>query len=198
MSDIMKERERSFEAEYFRKQDAKLLEKLRERAAFEDVAQALADKLRIDEAELLQRVVDLGLTRETGPALLLAPLVQVAWAEGRVTERERRVIFELAENRGIAPGSPPHARLEAWLRERPSDALFDAALEVLRVAASVMPPVEREERLREVMESCKRVAEVSGRGLGEMLGAKGWVSTEEAEVLEAIEARLRAAPAPRK
>ena len=33
MADLMKERERGFETDYFRKQDAKLLEKMREHAA---------------------------------------------------------------------------------------------------------------------------------------------------------------------
>jgi tellurite resistance protein len=194
MSDIFKERERAFEAEYIRKQDALLLAKMRERAALQEVARALADKLRVDDAELLQRVADLGLDRETGPAILLAPLVQVAWAEGEVTEREREVIFEIAASRGVGPGSPPYAQLEAWLKRRPADALFETAMEVLKVAATVLPPQEREERLRDVIGACKRVAEASGGGLAKLLGMGSSVSSDETAVLDSITAKLRAAP----
>jgi tellurite resistance protein len=197
MSDILKARERAFEADFFHKQDAKLLAKMRERAALQEVAQALAEKLRIEDAELLKRVADLGLDRETGHAILLAPLVQVAWAEGEVTERERGVIFEIAAGRGVAPGSPAHVRLEAWLRQRPADTLFETALEVMKVAASVLPPEEREERVRGVVDACKRVAEASGGGLARLLGMGGAVSSDEAGVLEAITAQLRSAPRPR-
>ena len=198
MSDILKGRERAFEADFFRKQDAKLLAKMRESAALQEVAQALAEKLRVDDAELLKRVADLGLNRETGHAILLAPLVQVAWAEGEVTERERGVIFEIAASRGVEPGSPAHAQLDTWLRQRPADALFETALEVMKVAASVLPPEEREERIRGIVDACKRVAEASGGGLARLLGMGGAVSGDEASVLEAITAQLRSAPRPRR
>jgi tellurite resistance protein len=197
MSDIFKQRERGLEAEYIRKQDARLLAKMRERAALQEVAQALAEKLRVDDAELLERVADLGLDRETGPAILLAPLVQVAWAEGEVTEREREVVFEIAASRGVEPGSPPHAQLESWLRSRPADALFETAIEVMKVAAAVLPPSEREERIHGIVAACKRVAEASGGGLAKLLGMGSGVSGDEAAVLEAIATKLRAAPQPR-
>ena len=49
----------------------------------------LAVKLQIDDPALLRRIMALGVTLDTGAAFLLAPLVQVAWAEGGVTDRER-------------------------------------------------------------------------------------------------------------
>jgi hypothetical protein len=194
MKDAFKDRERGFEADYFRKQDEKLLEKMRERASLQDVAQALADKLRVDDAELLRRVVDLGLTRETGAAILLAPLIQVAWAGGGVTDREREVVLELAASRGIGHGSAPHAQLEAWLRQRPSNALFETAMEVMKAGLALLTPEERDERNRGIVEACRRVAEASGGGLAKLLGMGSGVSGEELAVLDAITTRLRAEP----
>ena len=89
MKDLLKDRERGAEADHFRREDAKLLEKMRARAQVGEIATALAAKLRIDDAELLRRVADLGLDQETGPAILLAPLVQVAWA-GEASPRPSR------------------------------------------------------------------------------------------------------------
>jgi hypothetical protein len=190
--EIFKDRERAFEADYFRKQDEKLLEKMREKAALQEVAQALAEKLRVDDQELLQRVAALGLTRDTGAAILLAPLVQVAWAEGAVTEREREVLFEIAASRGVERGSPPGEQLEAWLRERPPDALFDTAMAILKTGIALLEPAERDERIRDIAEGCRRVADASGGGLAKLIGIGSGVSGEEASVLDAITAKLRA------
>ena len=195
MSDILKDRERAFDADYFRKQDEKLLAKMREQAALQDVAQALADKLRVDDKELVDRIVALGIHRENGPAMLLMPLIQVAWADGGVSDAEREVVLGTARERGVEPGTPAYRQLEDWLRKRPSDDLFDAALEVWKAAASVLPASERDERIRHVVGACRRVAEASGGGLAKLLGmTSAAVSQDEAAVLEAITAKLRSAP----
>lgn len=192
--DIFKERERSLEEEYFRKQDAKLLEKLRERDRLEAIATALAEKLQADDPALLRRVLDLGATAETGPAFLLAPLVQVAWAEGKVTDAEREEVLRIAEERGIEAGSAAHAQIEAWLRARPPDEVFDVALAALKVGLSVLPPDERAERVKRIVDGCREVAQASG-GLSRLLGFASGVSTEEESMLEAITATFRQ-PAP--
>lgn len=192
MKDIFKERERGFEADYFRKLDEKLLAKMRERASLQEVAQALAEKLRVEDAELLRRAVDLGLTLENGAAILLAPLVQVAWAGGGVTDREREVVFEVAASRGVGPGSPAHAQLEAWLLERPPDALFETAMEVIKAGLALLTPEERDGRHREIVDVCSRVADASGGGLAKLLGMGSGVSGEEMAVLDAITTKLRA------
>src|SRR5262249_8440243 len=165
LADVLKDREHGFETDYFNKQDAKLIEKIRERAHLQEVAVALAEKLSVDEPALLERCVRLGLTRETGAALLLAPLVQMAWADGEVTPREREVLLGLAAARGVVAGTPPYDLVLAWLRERPAADVFDTALDVLRVGFAVLPPAERDERIDALLEACDRVAEAS-RGLG--------------------------------
>jgi hypothetical protein len=188
--DVFKERERSFEEEYFRKHDAKLIAKLRERGRLEEISEALALKLQIDSPELLRRIMALGVTVETGPAFLLAPLVQVAWAEDVVTDRERATVLRLAKERGIEPTSPAYAQLDAWLSQRPVDALFDAAIEAIKSGLSVLTPEERADRIRRIVDACRQVADASG-GLSRLVGLGG-VSNEEEELLDGMAARLRA------
>jgi len=191
MKDLLKERGRGEEADYFSRADAKLIEKIRERALVGEIAKALAAKLRVDDAELVRRVTDLGLSQETGPAILLAPLVQVAWAEGRVTDAERALVLELAASRGVTAGTPVHDKLLEWLRERPSDALFETAMEVMRVGFSVLAPQERDEHIQALVAACRRVAAASGGGLAQLLGIRDGVSGEEDMVLDAIATKLR-------
>ena len=189
--DIFQERERGMEAAYFREQDAKLIQKLRETAKLEEIATALAEKLRVDSPELLQQIRELGATRDTGSAFLLATLVQVAWAEGKVSDRERDTVLRLAAARGVESGSPAHAQLLEWLRERPSDALFDAALAVIKVGLSILPPAEREERVSRIVQACHEVAEASGGGLARVLGLASGIQSEEESLLDTITTTLR-------
>lgn len=188
--DIFKERERSLEEEYFRKHEAKLLEKLRERAKLEEIGEALAVKLQIDDPALLRRIMDLGVTLDTGPAFLLSPLVQVAWGEGEVTDREREKVLRIATERGIATSSPAYAQLQAWLRKRPADAIFEAAIEAIKTGLSVLTPAERAERIKQIVDACREVASASG-GLGRMLGLGSGVSSDEESILDAMGAKLR-------
>ena len=189
--DIFQERERGIEAQWARQHDEELIRKLRARAKLEEISALLARKLRVEDPALRKRLLDLGITHETGPALFVAPLVQIAWADGDVTDRERDAIFGIGALRGMAAGTPPHACVLEWLRKRPSDAVFDAAVDVIRVGISVLPEVEREQRVATFEESFRRVAEASGGGIRRALGLRRAVSTKEEAVIAKITAALR-------
>ena len=188
---IFSEREQAMEANYFRQQDAKLLEKLRQRAPLDEIAGALRDKLQIDNPELLQRVRDVGITPDTAAAFFIAPLVQVAWAEGKVSKLEREAVIRLAHARGVADGSPAEAQLLDWLKVRPSDALFQAAVDILKYSFAVLPAEERDERIRAVVHACHEVAAASGGELARLLGLGDGVSSTEASILDTITKTLR-------
>ena len=191
-NEIFKDRERANEAAYFRQEEARLLESLRKRAPLEEIAKALGEKLQVDNPELLERVRLLGLKPETAPALLLAPLVQVAWAEGEVTNKEADTVLRLIQHRGIEADTPAYGQVINWLENRPSDELFDTAVEVIKYGFSVLPDAEKEERIKKIVEACNEVAEASGGGLVKVLGLGSGVSGVEAQTLDTITSTLRA------
>jgi hypothetical protein len=193
--DMFRARERALEETYFHARDDRLLRGLRARAGFGELAEALKEKLAIDDPALLGRIRDLGLTSQTGAALLVAPLAQVAWAEGVVTDRERASVLELAASRGIEPGSPAAAQVGAWLDERPPEALFDVALESIHAGLSVLPPDERDESVRRAIEACRHVAMASG-GFLALFGYAGQISRREARLIERIASALRSSARP--
>src|SRR6476619_5108459 len=166
---IFGDREKAMEESYFRKEDARLLEQLRKKAPLDDIALALGQKLEVDSPELLQRVRDAGISLDTAAALLVAPLIQVAWAEGSVSRAEHDTVLRLARERGIATDSPAYAQLESWLHERPSDEIFDTGIAVIKHGFSVLPDGERNERIKMVLDACNEVAEASGTSLGFLL-----------------------------
>ena len=188
---FMGDREKALEDSYFRQQEARLLEKLRQGATLDEIAVALRDKLQVDNPELLARAREAGVTPETAPAFFLAPLVQVAWAEGKVGRHERDTVLRLAQDRGVASGTPAHDQLVTWLEQRPSDALFDAALDVIRAGFDVLPHAERDERIERIVHACREVAQGSGSEIARLLGLGDGVSGSEESVMGTIEARLR-------
>jgi uncharacterized tellurite resistance protein B-like protein len=191
--DILHDRERAEEAVYFAQQDAKLIEKLRARAKLSEVANALAEKLQVDNPALLERIAKLGVTLDTGAAFILAPLVEIAWADGNVSNAERNSIVRLAAERGVAPGSADLNQLLAWLANRPPDALFQAALEAIKVGLSVLTREEAQQRVTKMIEACEEVARSAG-GLARLLHLHSGVSSQEQSVINEIRARLTAEP----
>lgn len=192
-NELFKDRERANEAAYFRQQDAKLLDSLRARAPLDEIARAIGEKLQVDNPELLERVRQLGLNPEATPALFVAPLVQVAWAEGNISRDEQDAVLRLALSRGIEADSPPYNQILEWLAVRPSDATFDTAVETLKYGFAVLPEAERDDRIKRLVEACHEVAAASGGGLAALLGLGSSVSDVEASMLDSITSMLRSA-----
>src|ERR671935_25267 len=99
--DMLRERGRSLEDDYFRKKDRELIQKLQKAAASQTDQQALAKSIGINDPALLAELEDLGFMPETVPLLPLVPVLRVAWAEGGVSDAERNLLVRLARSRGI-------------------------------------------------------------------------------------------------
>jgi hypothetical protein len=190
---IFDEREHAMEANYFRQQDAKLIEKLRQNAMLDEIAVALRDKLEIDNPQLLLRARELGITADTAAAFFLAPLVQVAWAGTPAGKDEREAVLRLARTRGIEETSPAFAQLVDWLKAKPADALFDTAIETIKSGFGVLPPVEAEERIEALVRACRAVAAASGSVAVQVieLGRAGEASSAKSAMVQTIAAKLR-------
>lgn len=92
----------------------------------------------------------------------LVPLVKVAWAEGRITRRERELIFMAAEKMGIAAGSPSHDRLSGWLEFHPTDDFYFHSLNRLNSYWANLPDDEKSLRRLDLY----RTASISPKPLG--------------------------------
>jgi hypothetical protein len=137
------------------------------------------------DTEILDDLKDLGYSQEVVALIHLVPLLQVAWAEDKVTNRERELILETARLRGIDKDSASYARLAEWLQTRPSDDFFERTLRVISALVDQMPSEERKNQKRELLAYSTKVAETSG-GLLSTLGLSNKVSDKEREVLESI------------
>jgi hypothetical protein len=100
--DIFQKRGMYLEEEYFRKKEFELLEKLKA------VFQKKVDKESIRKAT--------GVTNEQ-------VLVEIAWADGDLSESEARSVLAAGEKQGIRPGTRPYRMLEDRLHKGPDPEL---------------------------------------------------------------------------
>jgi hypothetical protein len=163
--DIFAEREHWLEEEYFRKKNQELIEKLHRRQAREAEGQQIAQTINVSDQDVIEALQDLGYTSETVHLLYFIPLVQVAWSEGGVADRERATILKVAETHGVAPFSLAHQQLTEWLTIKPSEQFFEDNLRAIRVNFESLPPEQRDLRRRELIDSCNQIASIVEGGI---------------------------------
>lgn len=90
------------------------------------------------------------------------PLVQVAWADGRVSKRERQMIFDSIAHFGIEMTSENIAKLAEWLELQPDDAFFQQSLENLGFQLADKENDALQTTKYEIISRCTLVADASG------------------------------------
>ena len=98
----------------------------------------------------------------TDDHLKLLPLVKVAWADGRITKRERQMIFDSMFDLGIDPNNENLNRLLGWLELSPKEEFFQESLEKLRAGLETLSDDEHANEKYSLISQCTLVAEASG------------------------------------
>jgi hypothetical protein len=157
---------RALEEAFFARENARLLERLREKAAREKRREELRRVIRNADDALLDHLSELGVGPETALAVVLVPLAVVAWADGSIDARERRAIVTAAEERGFAPGSTGHALIESWLETKPGPELIETWRRYVRAIWGELSAGECDDLRRRVLGFARSVAESAGGFLG--------------------------------
>jgi len=178
---------RSLEDAFFARENAKLLEEMRKKAALQERRDALRQVIKGADDALLDHLLALGVSAETALAMSLLPLVRVAWADGAIDAKEREALTKGAEERGVHPGTPGHDLLNSWLQHKPGEAIQAAWAKYIQSLWPSLTPHERDELRERLLRLARGVAEAAGGFLG--LGSK--ISPAERAVLDEIEAALR-------
>ena len=170
---------RALEEAFFTKENARLLEQLRERKKRE----ALREVVQIKDDAFLDRLIELGINPETVLALTLVPLTTVAWADGKLEDRERDAVIKAAVEKGISTGTPGHQLLETWLSQRPDKELFESWK---RYVGGIWETFTEEER-RQMRKSTLDLALAVAESAGGFLGLTSKVSGSERAVIKELE-----------
>src|SRR5215510_862729 len=83
--DAFRDRERSLEDEYFFKKEQELVAKLRAKQSADEGKEKLAQAVGVRDDAILADLLSLGFDDHSVALLHLVPLLQVGWADGRLT-----------------------------------------------------------------------------------------------------------------
>lgn len=193
-TEAFEERGHSLEEDYFRRMERQQLEALRLREQLARERELLAEATGIRNDALLEELRALGYTPQTTPLLELVPLVEMAWAEGSVQGRERKMIFDTARGRGIGSESEAFKQLGEWLEHRPSNDFFARSLELCNAVLRRLPAGERDVRRQSLLADVYKIADAAG-GLG-FINIGPRVCREEEETFDRIIHNLQPEAAP--
>jgi uncharacterized membrane protein YebE (DUF533 family) len=122
--------------------------------------------------------------------LPLVPLIKVAWAEGRVTNREKQMIFEAARRWGITPETASHKKLSEWLEFHPTDDFYNESLQNLKSELQKLKPEDRFLLQLDLLSDCTLIAEASG-GNSDFAAGGPRVCEEEIFAVKQITRKLK-------
>ena len=180
--DTFNDAARTLEDAFFAKENARLLQQLRDRAKQQERRSAMREVVRVDDDALIDHLIALGLEPETVLALQLVPLAAIAWADGQISPRERDAVLKAAAAQGVAPDSLAGQMLGNWLDHRPNAELVDAWKRQMRALWPSLSPKERDEIRASALERARSVAEAAGG----FLGLTSKISPQEKAVLDEL------------
>jgi hypothetical protein len=180
--EILRERGRNLEDEFFHRADQQLLARLRAAKAVELTRENLSKASGVTDPAVLDHMIALGIQPPTLAALSLVPLVEVAWADDMLDAKERRVTLDRAREAGVREEGM--ALLMAWLDRRPNPELFELWERMVKSMRAQLRPDEVAQLKTALLGQARAVAAASGGVLG--VGRK--ISTAEAAVLQRLEA----------
>lgn len=129
----------------------------------------------------IRELYDEGFNNDTIRVLYLIPVIETAWADGKVHPEERAEILELLKTRGIQEGSEAYKLIEDWLSRKPVDRVFVHANSLIEPLFQELS--DRGGNSMWVMEAAMRVARATG-------DSRNPISLGEMKVLKSILARL--------
>jgi hypothetical protein len=178
----LKKAGKALEESFFAKENDKLLADLREEAARAERRSALREAMALDNEQVIDALLELDVLPETVAAFSLVPLIEVAWADGEIHQKERAAILKAAEARGIEIGSANHDLLESWLNDKPEKELMDTWKTYAHALHESLDPDLADALKDRMVSRARSVAEAAGGFLG--LGA---VSPAEQAILDELD-----------
>ena len=174
---------RLLEDAFFLEEDRVLRARFRAMRELAETKEAISSVSGITNDVILAKLVELNVKPETVAALAAVPLVEVAWADGKIDAAERHTVLAHANGLGIAPGSVEHELLERWLTHRPEPKLLTAWQTCLKGLCETLDPEERVILREELLHATRATAEAAGG----LLGLRK-ISSAEKKVLESLTA----------
>jgi uncharacterized tellurite resistance protein B-like protein len=168
---------------FFSKQDKILIDKLHQIEKMKETKKVLAQVSGITNDDILQKLVDLNIRPEIVASLALVPLVEVAWADGKVDEKEKTAVLEAAGHSFVSKDSPDFDLLKRWMERKPDATLLEAWEHYMKGLCEKLTPHQKNALKKDLLGHARQVAEAAGG----ILGLGGKMSKSEQEILAKLE-----------
>lgn len=156
-------------------------------SAREQAIDSVASSIGVYDEGLCEEMLALGFDGDTAPFIGFIPMIQVAWADGVVDDKEQKKLRELSTARGVQEGTKEDQFIQGLISKRPSDDFFKKSNEIIRRILAKFPEDIQATELETLSDFCVAVAAASGGVMG--MGNK--ISKEERELMREIAAELQ-------
>jgi hypothetical protein len=183
MSFFQEKQGRTLEDLFFIERDKKLIEELHLIEKMKETKKVLSQVSGITNEDILQKLVDLNVRPEIVASLALVPLIEIAWADGKVDEKEKAAVLEAAAGSFVSKDSPDFILLQRWMEHKPDSKLLDAWEHYIKGLCEQLTPHQRNALKKDLIGHARQVAEATGGILG--FGNK--ISGPEQKMLNELE-----------
>jgi len=156
----------NLEEAFFYEKDNVLIENLKKMRRMEKTKQALSEVSGIRNEAVLQKLVQLDVRPETLASLSVVPLVEVAWADGKIDEAEKDAVEKAAEQVLPDNAAIDLALIHRWLQVKPPDSMLTAWIHYIEGLREALSEKERADLKESLIGQARAVAEASGGFLG--------------------------------
>jgi hypothetical protein len=157
-----KKARRVLEELFFLEQDRKLIEKLKQQAAEEAKKIALSDASGIKDEAVLEQLIKICFGPGTLSAFSLVPLIEVAWTDKELQEKEIGGILQAAEKLGIEEGCLAYKMLKKWLTNRPPEELFSAWMDYTKTLCSTLDKEQKDLLRLTILGRARGISDAAG------------------------------------
>ncbi len=181
-SDVLRAQGRRLEDAFFLENDRKLIEQLHKMQKMKENMTSLEMVSGIKNEAILKKLVELDIRPEMVAAITLVPIIEVAWADGKLDEKEKKAILKISAEHFGADHKIPEVLITEWLVQKPSAQMLDAWVHCLQGLVERMTPEETATLKKTLLSQAREVAEASGGFLG-----MNKISAEEEKMLKGLE-----------
>jgi hypothetical protein len=173
------------EAFFFRK-DLELSDLLRRSSSREEAIKSLETVMGIRDPKVCECLVDAGFDLATARAFIWAPVIFVAWADGRLDHFEKHRILQALPRQGVSMEATRRLIDHIWFANPPSERVCQLWTEFIAALLDGFKHEDFDAVANDILALCEEVANTSGGFLG-----FGKVSQQESQVIERIKNLLQ-------
>lgn len=183
-TDSLDDRRKALEEQFFQKHEKELVQKMKDAAAKKSSKEELQKLTGISDEQVLETLSDLKLGGAATLVMSLFPVIEVAWADGKIDEKERVALMEAAKGIGLEKDSAAFEYLSKWLEEKPEPSWHTLWADYVKALVAKMKPDDKAMLKATVMGRATVMAEVSGG----FMGVAFKISDAEKRVMKKLEA----------